>query len=155
MDKSKLIEEIVQLQHLLARAIRQYAPDAWMELNLTIGQLKSLFFIDFEGTTNVKKLATALGATPPNVTGIVDRLVEQGLVSREGNPDDRRMFILSITDKGKALLAKLREMEISRMSAILMRLSSEELSALAQSLSILIRAAESSKENYRDEHNRS
>jgi len=52
-----------------------------MDLSLTIGQLKSLFFIDFEGSTNFKKLATALGVTPPNVTGIVDHLVEQGLVT--------------------------------------------------------------------------
>jgi len=155
MDRSNLIEEIVWLHHRLARAMRQYTPDAWMELNLTIAQLKSLFYIDFEGTANVKKLAAALGTTPPNVTGVVDRLVEQGLVSREENPDDRRMLILRTTAKGKALLAKLRELEISRMSGILMRLSSEELSALAQSLATFVGAAEESKENHRDEHNRS
>jgi DNA-binding MarR family transcriptional regulator len=155
MDKSKLIEEIAQLHHRLARAMRQYTPDAWMELNLTIAQLKSLFFIDFEGPTNIKKVATALGATPPNVTGIVDRLVEQGLVSREGSPDDRRMLILSTTAKGRALLARLREIETSRMSGILMRLSSGELSALSQSLARFVRAAEESEEDYSDEHNRS
>jgi DNA-binding MarR family transcriptional regulator len=153
MDKSKPIEDIVQLQHRLARAMRQHTPDAWLALNLTIGQLKSLFFIDFEGTTNVKKLAAALEATPPNVTGIVGRLVEQGLVSREENPEDRRMLILRTTPKAKALLAELREMEMNRMSGILMRLSPEELSVLAQSLTTLIRAAEGSKENDDHEHN--
>jgi DNA-binding MarR family transcriptional regulator len=152
MGKSKPVEEIVQLQHRLARAMHQHTPDAWLALNLTIGQLKSLFFIDFEGTTNVKKLAAALGATPPNVTGIVGRLVEQGLVSREENPEDRRMLILRTTARAEALLAELREMQMNRMSGILMRLSSEELSALAQSLTTLIRAAEDSKENNSYEH---
>jgi DNA-binding MarR family transcriptional regulator len=117
-----------------------------MELNLTIGQLKSLFFIDFEGSTNFKKLAAALGVTPPNVTGIVDHLVKQELVSREENPGDRRMILIKTTDKGKTLLAKLRERRISRMSGILAQLSLEELTALAKGLSAVARAGERSKE---------
>ena len=155
MDKTKLSEEIIQLQRQIGHVMGQYAPEAWMDLSVTIGQLKSLFFIDFEGNTNFRKLATALGVTPPNVTGIVDRLVEQGLVSRQENPEDRRMLLLKTTDKGKALLAKLRERKISRMSDILAQLSLEELSALAQGLTALARAAEYNKEKNRDEHNRS
>jgi len=126
MEKARLIEEIIQLQQRIGYAVRQYAPEAWMDLSLTIGQLKSLFFIDFEVSTNPRKLATALGVTPPNVTAIVDRLVEQGLVSRQENPEDRRMLLLKTTDKGKALLAKLRESRISRMSGILAQLSLKE-----------------------------
>ncbi len=149
MDRAKLIKEIIQLQQRIGRAehaMERHAPEAWMELNLTISQLKSLFFIDFEGSTNFKKLATALGVTPPNVTGIVDQLVEQELVSREENPEDRRMILLKTTDKGKALLAGLRESRVSRMSGILAQLSLGELAALAEGLSALARAGERSKE---------
>jgi len=154
MDKTKLIEEIIQLQQQIGHAKGQYIPEAWLDLSLTIGQLKSLFFIDFEGSTNFKKLATALGVTPPNVTGIVDHLVERGLVSREENPEDRRMLLLKITDKGEALLAKLRESRITHMSDILSQLSLEELSALAKGLSALASSDEYSKEKHKDEGNR-
>jgi DNA-binding MarR family transcriptional regulator len=155
MGKARLIEEIIQLEQQIDHARGQYVHEAWLDLSLTIGQLKSLFFIDFEGSTNFKKLATALGVTPPNVTGIVDHLVEQGLVSREENPEDRRMLLLKTTDKGKALLAKLRESSINHMSGILSQLSLEELSALAKGLSVLARAGEYSKEKHKDEGNRS
>jgi DNA-binding MarR family transcriptional regulator len=158
MDRAKLIEEIIQLLKRIGQAehaMERQAPEAWMELNLTIGQLKSLFFIDFEGSTNFKKLATALGVTPPNVTGVVDRLVEQELVSREENPEDRRMILLKTTDKGKALLAGLRESRASRMSVILAQLTLGELSALAKGLSAVARAGEYSKEKDKDECNRS
>ena len=158
MEKAELIKEIIQLQEQIVQlehAMERHAPEAWMDLSLTIGQLKSLFFIDFEGGTNVKKLATALGVTPPNVTGIVDHLVEQGLVSREENPEDRRMIILKTTDKGKALITGLRESRISRVSNVLAQLSSEELSALAKGLSALARAGEDSKEKHQDERHRS
>jgi len=145
MNRAELIEEIIQLQRRIGRvghASERYAPEAWLALNLTIGQLKSLFFIDFEGSTNFKKLATALGVTPPNVTGIVDHLVAQGLVSREENPEDRRMTLLKTTDKGKTLLAKLRERRMSRMSSLLAQLSLEELTALAEGLSAVARVGE-------------
>ena len=155
MDRAKLIQEIIQLQRQIGYALRQYAPEVWMDLSLTIGQLKSLIFIDFEGSTNLKKLATAMGVTPPSMTAIVDRLVGQGLVSRQDNPEDRRMLVLKTTDEGKALLAKLREREISLMSGILTQLSLEELSALAQGFTALSRAAEYDKEKNRDECNRS
>jgi DNA-binding MarR family transcriptional regulator len=155
MDRAELTKEIIQLQQQIGHAMGQYAPEAWMDLSLTIGQLKSLFFIDFVGSTNFKKLADALGVTPPNVTGIVDRLVEQGLVSREENPEDRRMLLLKTTDEGKALLAKLRESRIVRMSGILAQLSLEELTALAQGLRALTKTTECSKEKHKDEHNRS
>ncbi len=155
MDRAKLVQEIIQLQQQLGYALRQYAPEAWMDLSLTIGQLKSLIFIDSEGSTHLRKLATALRVTPPNMTAIVDRLVGQGLVSRQHNPEDRRMLILKTTDEGKALLAKLRERRISLMSGILTQLSLEELSALAQGFTALSRAAEYDKEKNKDEHNRS
>jgi len=123
-----------------------------MDLSLTIAQLKSLFFIDSEGSTNFKKLASALRVTPPNVTRIIDRLVKEGLVSREENPDNRRMQLLKTTDSGKALLAKLRESGISSVSGILTQLSLEELSDLAQGLAALVRAAKYNKGNHKDEH---
>jgi DNA-binding MarR family transcriptional regulator len=140
-NRAELTEEIIRLQQK-SHAIGQYAPEAWMDLNLTIGQLKSLFFIDSEGTTNFRKLASALGVTPPDVTRIVDRLVEQGLVSRRENPDDRRMQFLQATKKGRALLAKLRENKTTHLYRILAHLSTDELTTVAKGLGSLIKASE-------------
>ena len=86
MDKSQLISEIVELQRQAGRILGQYAASVWIDSGLTLAQLKSLFLITSKGSTNFRKLAEALGVTPSNVTGIVDRLVEQGLVSRTEDP---------------------------------------------------------------------
>jgi DNA-binding MarR family transcriptional regulator len=140
--KKELTEEIVQLQRQVNRALRQGESNVWMELSLTIAQLKSLFFISNEGSTNFTKLAQALRVTPSNVTGIVDRLVGQGLVSRQENPENRRMLVLQSTDKGEALLASLRETKIGQLSEMLSRLSEEQLSTLAEGLRFLAKATE-------------
>ena len=137
-----MIAEIIRLQRKVDRAWRQYQLNAWMDLPLTMAQLKSLFFISNQGTTHSGKLAAALGVTPTNVTGIIDRLVKQGLVSRTEDPQDRRVILLKATGKGEELVSKLRERRRSYLSGILERLSVAELAALAKGLSLLAGAAE-------------
>jgi DNA-binding MarR family transcriptional regulator len=145
MEKAQLISKIIELQQQLSRALRQHEPDAWLGLNLTIAQLKSLFFIAREGSVNFRKLASALGVTPADTTGLVDRLVAQGLVSRTENPEDRRMLLLRATGKGEALVANLRETTMSRVSDVLARMSENELYTLAQGLTSLVEAARGSQ----------
>jgi DNA-binding MarR family transcriptional regulator len=152
MDKSQLVQEVVELERQVGRVVGQHAPGVLIDSGLTLPQLRSLLLIANRGSTNFRKLAKALGVTPSNVTGIVDRLVEQGLVSRTQNPEDRREMTLQATDKGKALVSNLKEAGMKRMTQVLSLLSLEELSALAQGLSAFIRAADSYKGQTKDEH---
>jgi MarR family transcriptional regulator, organic hydroperoxide resistance regulator len=142
MEKKELIKEVMALQHQTDIILRQFEPQPWIELNLTLAQLKSLFFIAAKDKTNFKKLAEALGVTPPNVTGIIDRLVEQGLVTRTENAEDRRIMLLQATEKGQELLNNLRERRTSQMSQVLGYLSTDELVAQVKVLKDLKRAAE-------------
>ena len=146
MNKKGVVNEIMELQHQILRAMGKNEPMAWMGLNLTLAQLKCLHFIYFGGTTNLIKLAKALNVTPPNVTGIINRLVMQGLVKREENPEDRRAYILSVTEKGAALIEGLRESGTKRMVGILNRLSIRELTALQTGFKALARETEDHKE---------
>ena len=88
MVKKETIEELVKLQGWIDRDRRQYELDAWMRLQLGIGQLNTLFFISNRGVTTTGKLATALKVTPTNVTGIIDRLLEKNLITRTCDPQD-------------------------------------------------------------------
>ncbi len=72
----------------------------------------------------------------------MDRLVEQGLVSRQEHPDDRRVLLLQATEKAETLLNDLRESTASQMAAVLGHMSLGELSSLAEGLDALIRASE-------------
>jgi DNA-binding MarR family transcriptional regulator len=141
VKKSEQIDEIIELQKKTNRVLGNFPAEPWMELGLTIAQLKSLFFIVDKEKTNFKKLAEALAVTPPNITGIIDRLVEQGLVSRTENPEDRRIILLQATEKGRNLLNTLKENRNIKMTQILAKLSTEDLSCLAVGLSALLKAA--------------
>jgi DNA-binding MarR family transcriptional regulator len=141
MSKPDLIREVVDLQGQIGRIVGQHAASIWISSGLTVTQLKSLFLIADKGSTNFKKLAEALQVTPSNVTRIVERLVERGLVSRTENTEDRRMLMLQATDKGRSLLQSIRETSMKHMTGTLDLLSVKELSSLAEGLSAFIRAA--------------
>lgn len=53
-----------------------------------------------EGLT-MSELSSRLMVSNGNVTGIVDRLANEGLVWRMQSPDDRRSLIVALTDDGK------------------------------------------------------
>jgi MarR family transcriptional regulator, organic hydroperoxide resistance regulator len=141
-NRAELIEKILNNQIQLEQHLKDSPPDAWLALNLTIAQLKSLLFIKFEGETNFKNLAAALGVTPPNVTGIIDRLVEQDLVSREYNQLNRREQRLKLTAKGMGLIIELKERLMFRHSVLLERLDIEDLAALARGITALNKVAQ-------------
>jgi DNA-binding MarR family transcriptional regulator len=140
MVKKETVEELVELQRRIDRDRRQYELDAWMRLHLGIGQLKTLFFISNRGDTTTGKLATALKVTPTNVTGIIDRLLEKNLITRTGDPDDRRVLLLRTTPQGDELVAELRQKRRERMSELFSRLSEEEAAVVAQGLKIMVKA---------------
>jgi DNA-binding MarR family transcriptional regulator len=140
--REKLTRRIIELRRQVNRVLRERTLDSWVKLSLTIPQLKSLFYISRHGKVNLSGLASGIRVTPANVTGIVDRLARQGLLTRIPDPNDRRITWLRVTAKGEALLANLREGRASEMHKILDKLTEEELSIVARGFDLLARAAE-------------
>jgi DNA-binding MarR family transcriptional regulator len=143
IEKNTLIQKAMFLLGDLNHIYDLQKRASWNELSLTIGQLKSLFFIDFEGCTSMKKLAGSLGMASPNVTAIVDYLVKEKLVSRVKDPDDRRRLKLEITNRGKSLLANLRAGDVMEISTLLPLLGEQDLEHLTDGLKALAIAARS------------
>jgi DNA-binding MarR family transcriptional regulator len=150
MNNQTKITELIELQRRIDRDRRQYELDTWMQLNLSIGQLKSLFFISNQGTTSLGKLAAALKVTPTNTTGIVDRLLKRGLITRTENPDDRRVLLLSTTPAGEELITGLRQKRRERMTELFNILSPSEAEELAKSLKYLVKAIEIHRDTTKD-----
>lgn len=74
---------------------------------LTPVQAKALYFL--EATTSMRKLANRLYCDASNLTGIVDRLEELGLIKRMVDPDDRRVKRLHVTPAGARIRDKVAQ----------------------------------------------
>jgi DNA-binding MarR family transcriptional regulator len=54
-------------------------------------------------------LASRLVSRAPDITRLLDKLEERGLIVRERPADNRRMVLIGLTDKGRELLSSLDE----------------------------------------------
>ena len=71
------------------------------QIGLSVAQFDLLSTLtEAEGITQ-RDLAERLYVTKGNVSGLVDRLVEAGLVDRRAIPGDRRSYALHLTEAGR------------------------------------------------------
>ena len=70
------------------------------EFELSPPQVMALRQLDPEAPKPMSELAAALRCDNSNVTGIVDRLEDRGLVERRPADHDRRVKMLTITERG-------------------------------------------------------
>ncbi|MEO1677211.1 MAG: MarR family transcriptional regulator [Pseudomonadota bacterium] len=80
------------------------------------------------------EISERLRVSGGNVTGIVDRLAEEGLAARIAVPGDRRAHRVTLTDKGRAAFADHAAAHEAWIDDLLGGLDPEEVTALAQSL---------------------
>ena len=138
MDKKENIKSITGLMHNLMLSTKAHDPHPWLNLELTREQLRVIFLLSFKGQASPGEVAESFGVPKANVTSVIDRLVGKGLVSRQENPDDRRSYILSLTEEGRSQVERLREIGIARIKRVLERMPDEALVSLRTGLESLI-----------------
>jgi DNA-binding MarR family transcriptional regulator len=140
--RESLSQRILDEQRRLYRAARvAYAHDL-IALDLTMQQLKVIVLIDAMGGATSKQLARRLGIGPSTMSGIVDRLYENGLVLRAEDPSDRRVTQITLTAHGMDVVDRLDRGRRANASRLLGRLSEADLELVAGAYAAMADAAE-------------
>ena len=117
------------LMHELFHASRRRFLDVASEFELSPPQVRALGVLDPGRPVPMSELACALHCDNSNVTGIVDRLEDRGLVERRSATHDRRVKMLAVTPRGAELRARLAE-RLDEPPDALARLTPEDQLAL-------------------------
>lgn len=134
-DRARLVSEAVALQTRIYRLLRTLEPaDPWLTTELTMPRIKVLMLLNAQGPSPVGALARAMGVTLPTVTGVLDRLVEQGLVRRDDDPSDRRLVISRLTEHGQEVVDQLQQANRARLERLYGAMSEADLATHVQSL---------------------
>lgn len=106
-----------------------------LKTDLTIAQLKvlSLVVTSEDGATG-GGLAETFGVSMATTSKHVDRLVEQGLVTRAFDADDQRVRRIRATELGRAVVLRMMASRPELGSEVLRDLATEDLRALEQGL---------------------
>lgn len=81
------------------------------ERSISMTHLLLMTLLETHGPMGMSRVAELLGCGMPTATGIVSRMEEHGLVTREHDTDDRRVVTLRLADEGAV---EMRELQISR-----------------------------------------
>ena len=106
---------------------------------LTIPQMKVLFTAARPGGARPGFIAERSRMAPPNVTTVLDRLADRGLLYRAPDPDDGRATIVLLTEDGKRLVRAVAAASSERLRSALEQLDETELEQLRTGLQALVR----------------
>ncbi|RQZ71002.1 MarR family winged helix-turn-helix transcriptional regulator [Burkholderia sp. Bp9004] len=78
-------------------------------LGLTRAQSRVLAYLTWKGEMNQARLAEWLEITPISLTRLLDRMEGCGWIERIANDDDRRAFVIRLTDKSRDIFPQMLE----------------------------------------------
>jgi MarR family transcriptional regulator, organic hydroperoxide resistance regulator len=114
------------VQAVMAR--KEHMATVAAKFELSLPQAHLLRLLQHGPARTMTSLAGALACDASNVTGIVDRLESRGLINRGSAGHDRRITTITLTARGKDVLAELHE-GFLQPPETLCRLSEQQLSA--------------------------
>ena len=141
-----LIESTLQLSERAFRELFPILPKEWLSLDLSTPQLKVVLLLLVNGPCRMSVIASALGVSLATGTGVVDRLVERGIVVREGDPEDRRVVLCRLSSKGEKMLLGLVQLARNHAEMMFRSLSIEKLMAVRAGLEALLEAGAATKD---------
>lgn len=131
------------LRLVIGRIARRLRQDS--SAGLSPSQLSALSGLDDHGALRLSELAAVERVSAPTLTKIVASLEAQGLVRRQGDPDDRRASIVRVTPAGQAVLRRIRSQRTAMLTRLLAELPAADVERLREALPVLVRLAEADR----------
>lgn len=108
---------------------------------LSPSQIHTLMLLHHEGVCGVSHISDHIGITSAASSQMVDRLVQQGLLERSEDPDDRRSKKIRLTPQGLALVEEGFKARLNWMLELTHTLSPDQLESTINALLLLTQAA--------------
>ena len=115
-------------------ALTRYAAAGIEETGLGLSDFGVLELLLHKGPMPVNTIGPIVDLTPGSISIAVDRLVAKSLVSRVESAEDRRVRIVALTPRGRALIVSAFREHSGQMKKVLSELSPEELHSLEVTL---------------------
>ncbi|PGZ18428.1 MarR family winged helix-turn-helix transcriptional regulator [Bacillus cereus] len=143
------IDKIQALTFSIGKKMQTELLEQMQKSGLTPPQFYILKILDHYGAARATELAKKMYVKPSAITVMIDRLIDQELVLRYHDKNDRRVVIIELTNKGKDVLEKAmtaRNEHIAKYFSQLELQEREDLLRLFEKLETIICGASEKKE---------
>jgi DNA-binding MarR family transcriptional regulator len=109
-EEARTLMELLNTLSLFTRkTMLEWLPDLVAQSAITSERFMVLYELMLEPDSSLKSLAEALMVSSSSLSVMINSMVEQGLVSRLPDPEDRRRVVLRLSEAGSRTL---EEMEV-------------------------------------------
>lgn len=111
------------------------------EKGLSRSMIGTLFHLSHRDHTGVTDLSEHLGVSSAAASQMLERLVEEGLIQRSEDPDDRRMKQIILTDKGHQIIKETIDARLGWIEELTANFSVEEKEQITSAFELIINKA--------------
>lgn len=108
--------------------------------DITLSQCHTIVEIGRAGTMSANVLAEILGLDKSTVSRSVDKLVSDGIIVREPDPEDRRYVTLLLSEKGLSIFADVEKRMAQYFEEVIAAIPDDKREQLVESLHYLVEA---------------
>lgn len=121
-----LFNEILDMEHkaLITGSFKE----------ISINDMHIIDAIGIEDSKNMSTVAKAMSVTVGTLTTAINNLVKKGYVSRVRSAEDKRVVLLSLTDKGRAAYEKHADFHRRMVQTVMEGFEGEEMDILVRAL---------------------
>ena len=130
--------EIIRAFNKVFGKLMSYATADWINVDLSMAQIKMIFTLHYNGAYSLNRLAERLTIGAPTASHLVEKLVQAGLAVRLDSTTDRRVIEVSLTDDGHAMADRLWGARNQIIGHWVSQLSPEAQQTLGESLQALL-----------------
>jgi DNA-binding MarR family transcriptional regulator len=142
-----LTAEMIAQFRLVLRELKCLGSQRLLRRGVSMSNLHVMSMLERHGAMTMSRIADALDVSFSNATGLVDRMVERGLVERLRHDEDRRVVHVGLTEAGRAVLADIEVFQGDAVGRILDQLDQDQLERLTTALDDLRGAVASANES--------
>jgi DNA-binding MarR family transcriptional regulator len=105
---------------------------------LSMPQIGALLQIHHRGYCTVSQIGDGLGVTNPAASQLLENLVQEDLIDRSEDPNDRRAKQIVLTEKGRRLLRESSHARLEWLNGLTGLLTAQEMTQITSALTLLV-----------------
>ena len=130
--------KVIKVIHEIRKELECGAEEELKEYNLSIPQIDILAALLVKGEATSTELSKKLRVSKANLTGMIKRLEQKGLLKRASCSNDGRIKIIKLTRIGKNKIEKVIPKYIVIMSEALTSVSDKDKDSLVTNLNLIL-----------------
>ena len=126
MNIKEFASKVIELFPQIIRGFKQYENNYLTRGEITLPQFWALGYLDRNGKNKMNNLAKHLKISPSATTGLIDRLLAQGLVVRKNDFHDRRIVWIELTAKGRGIIKSINKQKTETLINVFGKISPKD-----------------------------